>query len=360
VQDGSSSERALILAPRGRDAGVAADILTSAGIAVEICPDLPAMVEEMRQGAGFALITEETLRNSDLKDLSDWLGAQPPWSDFSFVLLTVRGGGIERNPALSRLSEILGNVSFLERPFHPATLVSVARTALRGRRRQYEARTRLEDLRQGETRLLAALSKERLAADHQKLLINELNHRVKNTLATVQSIASQTLRTSVTASEAGQALETRLLALSRAHDVLTRENWEGASLSEVVKEALAPYDGAGEKRLYVAGPPVRLSPRMALALAMALQELATNAVKYGALSNKSGTIEVSWSVRNGTAPPTLLLTWSEAGGPLVEAPKRRGFGSRLIERSLAQDLDGEVEIAFAPEGVVCTVAAPIA
>jgi two-component sensor histidine kinase len=105
---------------------------------------------------------------------------------------------------------------------------------------------------------------------------------------------------------------------------------------------------------------VRVTPRMSLALAMALHELATNAVKYGALSNKTGTIEVSWKVRNGAIPPQLTLSWIEVGGPPVVAPRRRGFGSRLIERSLAHDLDGQVEITFAPTGVVCTVDAPVA
>jgi two-component sensor histidine kinase len=151
----------------------------------------------------------------------------------------------------------------------------------------------------------------------------------------------------------------RLLALARAHDVLTRESWEGADLREVVGRALEPYQIHGESRLAIRGPHVRLTPRMSLALAMALHELATNAVKYGALANKTGTIDVSWSVQNGAAPPRLSLHWAEAGGPPVTAPRRRGFGSRLIERSLAQDLDGEVKIAFEPAGVVCSVDAPL-
>jgi two-component sensor histidine kinase len=188
------------------------------------------------------------------------------------------------------------------------------------------------------------------AAEHQKLLIDELNHRVKNTLATVQSIATQTLRTADTTQDAKDALERRLLALSRAHDVLTRENWEGADLMDVVERALEPYQVHSENRLHITGPHVRLTPRMSLALAMALHELATNAVKYGALSNKSGIIDVSWAVQDGAAPPRLVLQWKEAGGPPVVAPRRRGFGSRLIERSLAQDLDGQVDIAFAPTG----------
>jgi two-component sensor histidine kinase len=356
----SLSERAIILAPPGRDAIVAADILRSVGVTSQICPDMPALVREIGQGAGFALVTDEALRTADLKDLSRWLSEQPPWSDFAFVLLTLRGGGIERNPALARLSEILGNVVFLERPFHPGTLVSAARSALRGRRRQYDARARLEDLHQGEERLRAGLDKEKRAAEHQRLLIDELNHRVKNTLATVQSISAQTLRTSDTKEGAQDALEKRLLALSRAHDVLTRESWDGADLVEVIEKALEPYQTLGESRVHITGPHVRVTPRMSLALAMAMHELATNAVKYGALANKTGTIEVSWRVQNGAAPPRLTLRWTEAGGPPVIPPRRRGFGSRLIERSLANDLDGQVEIAFAPTGVVCTVDAPVA
>jgi PAS domain S-box-containing protein len=195
--------------------------------------------------------------------------------------------------------------------------------------------------------------------EHQMLLINELNHRVKNTLATVQSIAAQTLRNTETAAEAKSAIEGRLLALSRTHDVLTRENWEGADLYEIVEQAVAPYSSPGENRLHLSGPKVRLSPRMALPLAMALQELVTNAVKYGALSNATGQITITWNVEHGE-PSTLELRWAESGGPVVRIPTRKGFGSRLIERSLAQDLGGQVHINFAPTGVICTVNAPLA
>ncbi|MDG2570661.1 HWE histidine kinase domain-containing protein [Vibrio parahaemolyticus] len=195
--------------------------------------------------------------------------------------------------------------------------------------------------------------------EHQRLLSNELNHRVKNTLTTVQSIASQTLRNASTTEEARDALEGRLLALSRAHDVLTRENWEGAELREIAAQAVEPYSSRGEDRLHLRGPEVRLPPRMALALAMVLQELATNAVKYGALSNPTGEIRITWKVE-GEAPARLHFQWEESGGPPVQVPSRRGFGTRLIERSLAQDLDGDVRIEFASTGVTCTVDAPIA
>ncbi len=146
------SERALVLAPRGRDAEVATGILNAAGIETHVCASLTAVIEALDAGAGFALLTEEALTNADLKPVAGWLADQQEWSDLPFVLLTNRGGGLERNPAATRHLEILGNVTFLERPFHPTTLVSLARSALRGRRRQYEARARLIELRESEER----------------------------------------------------------------------------------------------------------------------------------------------------------------------------------------------------------------
>lgn len=204
------------------------------------------------------------------------------------------------------------------------------------------------------------VTEQKRAEEHRDLLINELNHRVKNTLATVQSIASQTLRNEGSLEDARQALEARLFALSRAHDVLTRENWESANLGEIVAEAIAPYRHEREDRLQAQGPSVRLSPRMALAIAMALQELATNAVKYGALSDTIGKVCIRWSVQEKDGRRRLILSWTETDGPPVTAPKRRGFGTRLIERSLAQDLGGQAEIRFLPSGVTCVVDAPLA
>ena len=202
----------------------------------------------------------------------------------------------------------------------------------------------------------ADITERKRAEEHQTLLINELNHRVKNTLATVQSIAAQTLRSASTMEQAKDAFESRLLALSRVHDVLTQENWEGASLYDVVAKAVEPYSSRAEDRLHFAGPAVRLSPREALAFSMAFQELATNAVKYDALSADSGEIRISWSM-DPARERLLTLNWRECGGPPVAKPHRRGFGTRLIERSLAEDLDGAVKMAFEPDGLVCTVEA---
>lgn len=197
------------------------------------------------------------------------------------------------------------------------------------------------------------------AEEQRTLLINELNHRVKNTLATVQSIASQTLRNAETAMEAKETLEGRLIALARAHDVLTRESWEGAELKDIVTQALAPYAILGSDRLTISGPEVRLLPRVALALSMALQELTTNAVKYGALSNATGKVDIVWKFEPAEPGNRLHLRWQESRGPHVPAQTRQGFGSRLIERSLARELNGEVQIEFRPAGIVCTVDAPL-
>ena len=151
------SERAVVLAPQGRDAAVACAMLGEAGVRCEIAPGMPAFVALLSAGAGFALITEEALGGPDLQSLVRWIEGQPEWSDFPFILLTQRGGGLERNPAAGRYLHVLGNVTFLERPFHPTTLISLAQSALRGRRRQYEARARLDELHE-----LATVLEERV------------------------------------------------------------------------------------------------------------------------------------------------------------------------------------------------------
>ena len=200
-------------------------------------------------------------------------------------------------------------------------------------------------------RVVQDISVRKLAEEHRELLINELNHRVRNTLSTVQSIASQTLRNAPSMQEAQQSLEARLFALARVHGVLTDESWAGANLSEIVDQAIAPYRDA-ETRFQCHGPDIRLSPKAALALAMALQELATNAVKYGALSNAVGKISISWESKGFEK---FRLLWSESAGPPVVTPTRRGFGTRLIGRGLSTDLGGEVSLKFPPTGVECTI-----
>jgi two-component sensor histidine kinase len=154
-------------------------------------------------------------------------------------------------------------------------------------------------------------------------------------------------------------IEQRMIALSRAHDVLTQEKWEGADLPAIVAQALAPFRDPEHDRFHVRGPGLRLSPRMALDLAMALHELAINAVKYGALSNAVGAIDLTWRVDRHGSPPHLKLRWKERGGPPVEPPIRRGFGTRLIERGIRLDLGGDVELEHRPEGLRCEMHVPL-
>lgn len=191
--------------------------------------------------------------------------------------------------------------------------------------------------------------------DQLKLMINELNHRVKNTLATVQSMASQTLRGETEPGVAYEKLSARLLGLSQAHDVLTRERWHGANLHEVIERALWPFVGATPERISMHGPTVRLPPEGALSMAMMFHELATNAVKYGAFSVEGGRIELEWSLQG----PALTLTWRELGGPPVKAPTRVGFGSRLIERGLHGEMKGRTVLDYAPTGLVCVMQATL-
>jgi len=158
VKAGPSSERAVILAPKGRDAAVAAALIREAGYHAQACGDLPALLSEIEGGAGLAVIADEAIKTADLRDLVNWLDGQPPWSDFPIVLLTHQGGGPERNPDAARLGQALGNVTFIERPFHPTTLISIVGSAVRGRRRQYEARAILADLTESGSLLQTALT----------------------------------------------------------------------------------------------------------------------------------------------------------------------------------------------------------
>ncbi len=199
------------------------------------------------------------------------------------------------------------------------------------------------------------ITDRRRAEERQRLMLNELNHRVKNTLATVQSIAFQTLRTARTPAEFREAFEARLLALSETHNLLTRENWEGAALRAIVDSELEALGGVG-RTIVVPGAEVHLTPKAAVAVGMGIHELATNAMKYGALSVSRGLVTVHWQVRDGL----LELDWTESEGPPVEAPQRRGFGSRLLEKGLAAELGGSVELLYREQGLTCAMRLPMA
>jgi PAS domain S-box-containing protein len=210
----------------------------------------------------------------------------------------------------------------------------------------------------GGVRRLAGVSlditERKRAETRRRLLVNELNHRVKNSLATVQSIAAQTLRSTASPEFFREAFETRLIALSQTHDLLTRESWEGASLREVFDVELRAM--ASEDRVsFDYQTDVRLTPKAAVALGMGIHELTTNAVKYGSLSVPEGRVRVVWGLEHDV----LRLTWSESGGPEVHSPARRGFGARLLERGLAAELSGGIELTYDTLGLVCHMALPL-
>jgi|SRR5690348_7235547 len=195
--------------------------------------------------------------------------------------------------------------------------------------------------------------------ERNQLLSGELNHRVKNTLAIVQSIVMQTLRRSGCSEAARDALESRLVALAQTHDALTSGNWSGGDLRGMAEGTLRlVLQESFNTRAHLHGPEILLNANALLGLSLALHELATNAVKYGALSNDSGKVEIGWELHE-SAEPQFQLRWTERGGPSVQQPATLGFGSRMIEEGLAHEFDGRVELKFAREGLECTIRAPL-
>lgn len=198
----------------------------------------------------------------------------------------------------------------------------------------------------------------READRRQKLLIDELNHRVKNTLATVQSLSWQVIRPGVSPQVAQERFQQRLLALSRTHNLLNETLWEGASLSALLKAEFEPY-AAQSQRILLSGPDIDLPARLAVVLGMALHELTTNAVKYGALSTASGRVQVDWTVNDRGEGAILAINWCERGGPPMEAQPSPGFGSRLLRQTITRELAGQLDIRYERDGVCCAIVVPI-
>jgi two-component sensor histidine kinase len=200
-------------------------------------------------------------------------------------------------------------------------------------------------------------AKERETADKlQKLILGEMHHRIKNTLATVSAIASQSLRAATSIEHGQKAIEGRLVALGRAHDLLMQVSWANASLTHTLSGATEPYDSRGARRFRFNGPDIRITSGAVIALAMTFNELCTNTTKFGALSIPTGRVEIAWTV--DAEKQRLHLTWTERGGPVVAPPTRRSFGTRVME-SLGQQLNGQVRLAFEPTGLVYALNVPL-
>ena len=211
----------------------------------------------------------------------------------------------------------------------------------------------------GAVNMLVDITERKQAEARQKVLIDELNHRVKNTLATVQSLALQTARYATTFDGFIDAFEARLIALARAHDLLTKHHWESAGLRDILAGVLAPYANSAPERLQMNGPAVEVDPRTSVALTLVFNELATNAGKYGSLSHPAGVLSLQWKVESGPGASMLHIEWLEAGGPPVTVPTRSGFGSRLIKRCIERELSGELSLQYDPTGLYCQISIPL-
>lgn len=329
----------LLFTPGGRDSVVAATILGEEGIATQTCATLADTVSHL-DAASCAIVTEEALLSSNRQDLAVWIASQPPWSDFPFILLRLRGA--EPN---GPLSDMLGNVSVLERPFHPATLVSAVRAALRAKRRQHQARAYLEE-------------RER-TAERQVLLIRELHHRVKNTLATVQALLGASARSATSVDAFYASFSARVVSLAKTHNLLTEDYWQQAPLRDMLMNELGPYNDSEGSRIVLDGPRVDLVGDLAVPTGMAIHELTTNAAKHGALSIPEGRIRVNWRVQQADEGQVLLLDWTERDGPPTEAPTRKGFGSTLLQRVLTVQCQAKIEFDFQTAGLHFTMRAPL-
>lgn len=210
---------------------------------------------------------------------------------------------------------------------------------------------------EGFLKILRDRTEERYSQDRQKLLMHELNHRLKNTLSVIQSIVTQSLRGANSVTEVASKLQDRISAYSRAHDILMHEDWSSTDLKTVVESAISSLGLEGSPRFLSSGPNIELDPQAALAISLVLHELGTNARKYGALSNADGLITMRWTVLKDAGEPTIEATWAESGGPKVVPPTRKGFGSRLISVSLASF--GELVVDYLDTGLVVKLRAPL-
>jgi two-component sensor histidine kinase len=200
-------------------------------------------------------------------------------------------------------------------------------------------------------------AKEREAADKlQKLILGELHHRIKNTLATVSAIASQSFRAAASIEHGQKAMEGRLIALGRAHDLLMQVSWANATLAHTFSSATEPYDSQGIRRFHFNGPDIRITSGAVIALAMTFNELCTNTTKFGALSIPTGRVEIAWTIDE--LKQRLGLIWAERGGPPVAPPTRRSFGTRMMQ-SLGQQLNGQVQLAYEPAGFIYSLDVPL-
>ena len=329
----------LVLAPVGRDAQVAAAILATSQINTRICASLEEAVPLLPKAHCF-VCAEEALISSNRSEFAAWIHSQPAWSDFPIVLLIMRGAEFDK-----RLAFLDRYLIVLERPFLASSLSNSVRSALRARARQLEVKSYIDQKQE--------------VADRQRLLIRELHHRVKNTLANVQAMLGATARSSGSVEDFVRDFSARIVSLGDTHSMLTDDYWQTASLVKLLQSELRHYETRNQPRITLQGPDVTLVADIAIPVGMAFHELASNSSKFGALSRAQGRLDVRWSVDN-TGPTQLVnLDWQERNGPRVEAPKRRGFGTILLEKVVSVQCNAKVELLYNPEGLHFTMTLPL-
>ncbi|TIX45894.1 MAG: sensor histidine kinase [Mesorhizobium sp.] len=329
----------LVLAPVGRDAQIADSILAKHGIGTRICANLDEALR-LLDSAHCLVVAEEALIHSDRSQFAAWLRDQPAWSDFPVVLLVMRGAEFDK-----RLAFLDRHLIVLERPFLASSLANSVRSALRARARQLEVKSHLEQKQE--------------VADRQKLLIRELHHRVKNTLANVRAVMGATARSSDSVDSFVRDFSARIVSLADTHSMLTDDYWQTASLQKLLEAELSHYEIHGEPRISLHGPNVALVADIAIPVGMAFHELASNSAKFGALSCPQGRLEVRWWIPDSAGEQVLHLDWQEQDGPIVQPPSRRGFGTTLLERVVTVQCNAKIELHYNPDGLRFTMALPL-
>ena len=327
----------LILAPFRKDADYIAAFLQEQNVAVRHSRADNELADSLSLSPGVVIIAHEALNPPVIATIGDYLASQPDWSEVPILVL------LEKAAPLARI------YSQLERSWPSARLILHTRPI-----------ARLELVNSIQTNLLVRLRQKQVrdAIEREVELRLELNHRIKNILASVTSIFKMTRRGASTAEELAADFTGRLQALSNVHTAVFEAGGEEVSLSSVIAMVVAPYNGDGLSRIKASGPDVCVNRTSATTIALCLHELTTNAIKYGALSQKDGSVDVMWSMSE-EASPVFSLDWIETGGPAVVEPKRQGYGTKYVRSALTSVFGAAPVITFAPSGLSCHAAGPL-
>lgn len=316
----------VIYAPHSRDSESIIRVLSPHGVRTEQVGSLQALVDRLGEDIGAVVMSEEALAQLNWRSLADAINDQPNWSSYPFILLVGQKRFAKPETVHGVLPTELTNLIILERPMGSTTLLSAVRWALAGRRRQFLTRDHLQKLEEN--------------ARQQAVLTRELAHRVKNTIAVLQSIVTQTMKPRADVDDLRETILARFAALARAHDLLLGTDFAAADFGELVKRSVEAHGD----RFVVSGPSIDLSPQASLSFALVLHELSTNAAKYGSLRSPKGRVEISWGVAGGR----FSFHWREESDRAIRPPMKSGFGSRLI-RSTLEGL-GTLETSYDPLG----------